>query len=249
MTRLVIAQAKSPLHSLISEKLREQIASGIYAAGEQLPSEHQLMEQFGVSRITVRRAIANLVNQGLVTAHRGKGVFVNEQRKVVYSLSNPLVFFDEDMARQGVTLSIRNLVFEPQQAPESVQHCLQLSHEQRDVYLQKKCLLIDQVPIMIDTTYILADLGAAYAADLQTRMTFPTLEQNGVAIVRIEATLESTHADHELSAHLEIPLGSPLMVYRYTAYTHQEKPILCGEALSRGDRLSYSVVLTKPIDS
>jgi GntR family transcriptional regulator len=247
MTRSVIAQDKSPLHSLISEKLREQITSGMYAPGEQLPSEHQLIEQFGVSRITVRRAIANLVNQGLVTSHRGKGVFVNEQRKVVYSLSNPLVFFDEDMARQGVTLSIRNLVFVPQQAPVTVQHRLQLPNEKRTVYLQKKCLLIDQVPIMIDTTYILADLGAAYAADLQTRMTFPTLEQNGVTIARIEASLESTHADHELSDYLEVPLGSPLMVYRYTAYTSQEKPILCGEALSRGDRLSYSVVLTKQV--
>lgn len=128
-----------------------------------------------------------------------------------------------------------------------MQRYLQLPTDQREVYLQEKCLLIDQTPIMIDTTYILADLGAAYAADLQTKMTFPTLEQNGVAIARIEATLESTHANHALSDDLSIPLGSPLMVYRYTAYTNQEKPIICGEALSRGDRLSYSVVLTKQV--
>ena len=80
-----------PLHVIISEKLRRQIDSGLFQPGEQLPSEHQLMSEFAVSRITVRRAIANLTHQGLVSSHRGKGVFVKEQRKVTYSLSSALV--------------------------------------------------------------------------------------------------------------------------------------------------------------
>ncbi|KAB1988346.1 GntR family transcriptional regulator, partial [Haemophilus parainfluenzae] len=84
-----------PLHLSISERLRQEIFRGDYQAGEQLPSEHQLMQQFEVSRITVRRAIANLVQQGLVEAQRGRGVFVKAQHKVTRSLSNPLIFFDE----------------------------------------------------------------------------------------------------------------------------------------------------------
>jgi GntR family transcriptional regulator len=59
-----------PLHLAISEKLRQPIFSGEYLPGERLPSEHQLILQCDVSRITVRRAIANLVNQGLVVSHR-----------------------------------------------------------------------------------------------------------------------------------------------------------------------------------
>jgi GntR family transcriptional regulator len=110
---------QQPLHLTISEKLREQIISGQFQPGEQLPSEHQLMSVFAVSRITVRRAIANLVNQGLVAAHQGKGVFVKEQRKVTYSLSSPLIFFEADMARQGVTSSIQNLQFTAVMAPAS----------------------------------------------------------------------------------------------------------------------------------
>ncbi|HIK19297.1 MAG TPA: GntR family transcriptional regulator [Leptolyngbyaceae cyanobacterium M33_DOE_097] len=103
--------SQAPLHLLISEKLREQIVLGEFIPGGQLPSEHQLMDLFGVSRITVRRAIANLVNQGLVEAQRGKGVFVKEQRKLVYRLSNPMVFFEEDMARQGASNTIKNQQF------------------------------------------------------------------------------------------------------------------------------------------
>ena len=233
-----------PLHLVISEKLRQQISDGELQPGERLPSEHQLISEFQVSRITVRRAIANLVHQGLVVSQQGRGVFVKQQRKVVYSLSSPLVFFERDMARQGVTSSIRNLVFKSLSAPKDVQQTLKLSPDNTELYLQKKLLLLDKVPVAVDISYILPELGKAFAKDLRCRMTFPTLEQNGVVIERIEATLECTHASHELSESLNVPLGSPLLVYCYTAYTIDDKPIVCGQAPSRGDRLCYSVVLT-----
>lgn len=240
-----VNQTNLPLHAIVSEKLREQIDNGTFQPHEQLPSEHQLMSEFAVSRITVRRAIANLVNQGLVSAHRGKGVFVKEQRKVTYSLSSPLVFFEEDMARQGVTSSIQNLVFEPVRAPDEVREALQLPHKNSKVYLQKKLLLLDSVPVAVDISYILMEHGKAFAAELKHRMTFPTLEQNGVLLDRIEATLECTHASQDLIEYLHVPLGSPLLLYCYTAYTHDNRPIVCGKAPSRGDRLCYSVVLSK----
>jgi GntR family transcriptional regulator len=234
-----------PLHLIISERLREQITQGEFQPGEQLPSEHQLMSVFDVSRITVRRAIANLVNQGLVSSHRGKGVFVKEQRKVTYSLSSPMVFFEEDMLRQGVNSSIQNLVFEPVAAPIEVQQKLQLSSDQTIVYLQKKLLLINDAPVAVDITYILEELGRKYAEDLQQQMTFPTLEQYGVPVERVEAILECTRANYETSEYLDVPLGDPLLVYCHTAYSSNNRPIVYGEALSRGDRLCYSITLSK----
>jgi len=234
-----------PLHLTISEHLRDQIMGGLFQPGEQLPSEHQLMSTFEVSRITVRRAIANLINQGLVTSHQGKGVFVKEQRKTTYSLSSPMVFFEEDMARQGVTTSIQNLVFEPVIATQDVQQKLHLTAQETTVYLQKKLLLLNDIPVAIDVTYILVHLGKRYAKDLKRQMTFPTLERNGVSIARIAATLECTRSRYETSEHLDLLLGEPLLVYSYTAYTTGDRPIVCGEALSRGDRLSYSVDISK----
>lgn len=248
MARLALDQNHLPLHLIISEKLREGIINSQYLPGEQLPSEHKLMEQFGVSRITVRRAVSNLAHQGLVVSHHGKGVFVKEQRKVTYSLSNPLVLFDEDMARQGVTNSIKNLVFESVTAPDDVQKILNLPVNKPDVYLQKKLMLLDQVPVAVDATYILPALGKAFIKDLKCRMTFPILEENGVLIERVEATIASTQADYETSEYLNVSIGSPLLVYSYTAYTTNNKSVVCGEALSRGDRLCYSVVLTKGKD-
>ncbi|WP_088894626.1 GntR family transcriptional regulator [Leptolyngbya ohadii] len=237
-----------PLHLAISEQLRNQITSGEFQPGEQLPSEHQIMVQFEVSRITARRAIANLVNQGLVFSQQGKGVFVKEQRKVTYSLSSPMIFFEADMLRQGVRSAIHNLIFKPVSPPSPIRQTLQLTANhanQREVYLQKKLLLLDEIPVAIDITYILADLGKRYANELKQQMTFPTLEQNGIAIDRVTATLACTRADPETSEYLDVPLGEPLMVYCYTAYTDTDQPIVTGEALSRGDRLTYSVEIRK----
>ena len=115
-----------PLHVSISEKLRQQIDQGTYPPGEKLPSEHQLMELFDVSRITVRQAIANLISQGLVQSQQGKGVFVTPQQKVNYSLSSPLIFLEDDLAQKGVTLSLENLTLKRIAPPASVAAILQL---------------------------------------------------------------------------------------------------------------------------
>jgi GntR family transcriptional regulator len=230
-----------PLHIIISEQLRHQILNGEYQPGEQLPSEHQLMATFGTSRITVRRAVNNLVNQGLVNTQQGKGAFVTEQRKVTYSLSSPLVFLEQDMTRQGVKFSIQNLTFEKVSAPESIRAMLQLPKHKPESYLQKKIFLMDDAPGAVDITYILPKLGEAFAQDLTCKMTFPTLEQNGIAIAHIAAVLECTHADYEISQYLDVPLGHPLIVYRYTVYTTESQPIVHGETISRGDRFCYSI--------
>jgi GntR family transcriptional regulator len=245
MEQNVLDPSKLPLHLAISEKLRQQIFGGEYSPGEQLPSEHQLMLQFDVSRITVRRAIANLVNQGLVLCHRGKGVFVKEQNKVTRSLSNPLVFFNEDMTRQGVTSSIKSLCFEITEPSSKVRQKLKLSSDTHHIYCQKKIILTDNIPVALDITYIRFDLGETFADELQSSLIYPTLDSNGVSVERVETILECTHATHEVSEHLDIALGAPLLVNRYVAYTTASQPIICGETLSRADRLCYSVVLTK----
>ena len=233
-----------PLHLHISEKLRQQIGND-YLPGEQLPSERQLMSQFSVSRITVRRAIANLVDQGLVVRKHGKGVFVKEQHKVTRSLANPFLFFDEDMARQEATSSIHSLSFEVVEASAKVCQKLHLAAPDQRVYCQKKIIYTDQIPVSVDITYIRFDLGKAFAQELQSSLIYPVLDSNGIPVEQVDTILECTHATYELSEYLGIVLGAPLLVNRYVAYTTGSKPLICGETISRADRLCYSVVLKR----
>ncbi|SHJ65578.1 GntR family transcriptional regulator [Dethiosulfatibacter aminovorans DSM 17477] len=65
-----------PLYEQISEKIKEEIQKGTFGSQKRLPTEGQLAEQYGVSRITIRSAITELVKQGLVNRKQGKGTFI-----------------------------------------------------------------------------------------------------------------------------------------------------------------------------
>jgi GntR family transcriptional regulator len=189
------------------------------------------------ANINLRRAIANLVRQGLVVVRRGKGAFVATQQKAIYSLSNPSTFMEADLAKQGIEMTIKTWVFEAVTVPEEVANILHSSI----AYLQKKILLFNGIAGCVDVTYILPEFGNIYAEELRQHMTFPTLEKHGISIDKIDATIECTQADYETSECLEVPLGHPLIVYRHTAYTESNRAIVCGESISRGDRFCYSV--------
>jgi GntR family transcriptional regulator len=234
------------LHLLISEKLRDRIEQGTYQPGEQLPSESQLMAEFDVSRTTIRQAIANLIHQGLVISYQGKGVFVTERKKVTYSLSSSAaMFLAQDMANQGRELTINHLTLDLVQPPEAIQQILQLPASQPQAYLQKKILVIDGLAGAIDITYTLPELGNAYGEKFKEAMTFSVLEQQGIILDRVHAILECTHADAEISQHLNVPLGHPLLVYRHTAYRQDNTPLVHGETISRADRFAYSVIISR----
>ncbi|MER3435695.1 MAG: GntR family transcriptional regulator [Leptolyngbya sp. ERB_1_1] len=225
-----------PLHSMISKQLRDRMISGQYKPGDQLPSEHQIMSEFEVSRITARRAIANLMQQGLVVVQQGKGAFVAHQQKVTHTLSSSLLL-EADMARQGVTISIRNLVFELVTVPPEVEEILAVSI----AYFQKKVLLFNGVPGCVDISYITPELGKTYAKNLKKQLTLSVLEKHGIYTEKIDAVIECTQADDETSEQLEVPLGHPLIVYQHTAYIKGNGAIVHGKSISRGDRLCYSI--------
>lgn len=233
-----------PLHISIAEKLRHQIEAGDYSPGEKLPSEHQLMDHFQVSRITVRQAIANLVSQGLAQSQQGKGVFVSPHKKVAYNLSPPLLFLEQDMAKKGIEFTFENLTFRKVRSPQAVKSALKLPSKSM-VYLQKKLLRMDGAVGAVDTSYILLELGQQFGAELKHQMTFPTLESHGFTIDHIDAVVECTHANYELSEYLNASLGQPLIVYCYTAYTASDRPILYGETISRADHFCYSFRLQR----
>ena len=233
----------TPLHISISEKLRHQIETGEYAPGEKLPSEHHLMAVFQVSRITVRQAIANLINQGLAQSQQGKGVFVVSQKKVAYELSTPLVFLADDLAQKGIELTFKSLTFRKTHLPSTAR--LALETADRSAYLQKKLLYMDGAVGAIDISYIPLELGKRLGPQLKRQMTFPVLEENAIALSQIDATIECTRADYETSSYLDIPLAHPLIVYRYTARADNQQPVLYGETLSRADRFCYSLKMKK----
>jgi GntR family transcriptional regulator len=118
---------RQPLHVAISEQLKEKIEAGEYEPGNRLPSEFDLGAIFGVSRTTIRKAITNLIQQGLVTTQQGKGIFVTEKHKISFSMSNPLMYFDAALKQQGFLGRVQSLRFQLINPTPEVSRKLQLT--------------------------------------------------------------------------------------------------------------------------
>jgi len=232
--------AKQPLHMVISEQLRGHIESGRYEPGERLPSEFDLGQIFGVSRTTIRRAIASLIQQGLVTTQQGKGIFVTELHKISFSMSNPLMYFDAALKQQGYTGRVHSLRLQLSKASTEVARKLNLTRQSDRVYWQEKIIYADDSPIALDITFFPKAIAQPLIDQLQQGFTYSTLVTNGIHLNAAEVRLESVPATYELSEYLAVPLGMPLLVFHYVAYQGTRSPAVCGKTLSRSDWTCYT---------
>lgn len=234
---------RQPLHVSISEQLKAQIESGQYQPGQRLPSEFDLGERFGVSRTTIRRAIANLTQQGIVTTQQGKGIFVTTPHKISFSMSNPLMYFDSALKQQGYVGRVHSLRLQLIEAAPEVCRKLQLPEDTARVYWQEKIYYADESPIALDISFFPEAIGHSLIEKLQHGFTYSTLVTNGVHLNAAEVRLESVPANYELSEYLAAPLGSPLLVFQYVAYQGQRRPAVCGSTLSRSDWTCYTAAI------
>lgn len=231
---------KQPLHISISQQLKQQIEAGLYPPGDRLPSEFDLGELFGVSRTTIRRAVGNLIRQGMVTTQQGKGIFVSDRQKISFSLSNPLMHFDAALQQQGYTASIKPLRFERVQPPADVARKLQLTNPGAKAYQQEKIIYANDSPIALELDYFPDTISPTLVEQLQQGFTYSTLTANGICLNAAKVSLESLPTTYELGEYLEAPLGMPLLVFDYVAYWGDRQPAVCGKTLSRSDWTCYT---------
>src|SRR5260370_37701002 len=152
----------SPLYERVQSVLAGDIADGSLPPETQLPSEDGLVARFKVSRTTVRKAIQNLVERGLVEVRRGKGTFVT-QPKITQELTE-LTGFVEDMQALGRTPTARWLDTRVVAADEAVAHQLALAPGTLVVRLRRR-RLADGVTMSFDETYLPREVGEKVAAD------------------------------------------------------------------------------------
>jgi len=162
------------LYSQVETVLASEILDGALKVGDQLPTEDDLIARFDVSRITVRRAIQNLVSRGLVEIRRGKGTFVAAPR-ITQELTE-LSGFVEDMHALGRKPTARVLGKEIVTADATVASHLALTKGERVVRIHR-VRLADGVPISFDETYLPRDVGERLLQeDLATQPIFALLE-------------------------------------------------------------------------
>ena len=139
--------ASPTLYTEVEESIAAEIADGEYRPGDQLPTEDELLQRFEVSRITVRRAIQNLVQRGLLEIRRGRGTFVLEPR--IEAELTKLRGFVEDMNAAGRKASARVLSQGIVSATAMIAGRLQLGRGARAMRIER-VRFADGIPVSFD---------------------------------------------------------------------------------------------------
>jgi GntR family transcriptional regulator len=235
-------QSPVPLYRQLEELLRRWIEAGDYKPGDLLPPEPDLESRFGVSRITVRQAIAELVQQGLLERERGKGTFVREP-KITQKL-NQITSWAETIQAIGMSPRTLEIEIEKVQAPAWVERLMPSSLGEPVVKITRVRYANDE-PMCIMTNYIKSAIVPGLKQEgLIGESLYETLESRyNLILSHAEETVEAALANKLSAAKLKIDEGSPLLVVTRVTFFQNNEPFEVVKAFSRADRYQYSATL------
>lgn len=245
MTRhYIVLMGDAPLYEKVEEVLAAEIAGGELRPGDRLPSEDELLARFGVSRITVRRAIQNLVQRGVVEIQRGRGTFVLAPR--ISQELTKLTGFVEDMMAHGRRASAKVLSRSEVAANATVAQHLGISKGTRVVRIER-VRMADSVPMSLDETYLPLAIGRQIVRnDLRVKPIFTLLEEKyGIPLMEAEYKLEASAASAHVAEALAIVEGAPIFRIERTTFTTGGEPIDYEILSYRADLIRFVTRLTR----
>ncbi|MGC5257145.1 GntR family transcriptional regulator [Gordonia sp. DT218] len=234
----------TPLYAQVESALLARFGVDL-RPGDQLPTEDKLIEEYGVSRITVRRAIQNLVARNLVVTERGRGSFVAVPR-----FSQPLTAltgFVEDMEARGLRSRARVLLVEEIAASTDVREALELPLGAEVTHIERVRLAAGH-PVSFDQTYLPLDLGRLVARDdLENEPIFTLLEtRHGTPLIDASYALQASTAQPAVADALQIESGSAIFRIDRTSYTIGQRPVDYEVLHYRGDSITFTTRLSRP---
>lgn len=215
---------KTPLYHQIIENLRTLIQEGQLKPGEMAPSEWELSDLYGVSRLTVRRAIDDLERDGLLVRQHGVGTFVaNSSEAQIYPSE---LSFTKNMEQIGRVPGSRVISLQTLPAPVEAAHHLSLEPDTA-VYELVRVRLVDNQPLMLETTYLpQARFPELAQADLSQESLYSFLKTRyHVSIVGLDQTMEPTILTDREAALLEVEAGSPAILSEIVGFTANGEPV------------------------
>ena len=228
----------SALYVKIRDHLRECIMDGRLKPHAQLPPESALIDQFGVSRITVRQALNDLQKEGLIFKLHGKGSFVSKPKTDQHLAS--LQGFAEAMSAAGH--EIYNQVVDLRDIPASPTIAAKLNIAPKSPITEiKRVRFLNRSPISFEVTYVPSDIGARLAkTDLTTRDIFLILENDfGIRLGNADLAIEAGLADARIAKHLRIGRHAPILLIERLTHTAECRPLDFEYLFYRGDSFRY----------
>jgi GntR family transcriptional regulator len=232
------APGKPHKYIAIRDWLSREIAGGTFSRGEQLPSEHELMARFAVSRVTVRQALDDLRQNGVIEARRGKGYFVS--RLTAVQNMQRLQSFGEMMAPLGITT--RSDVLSVEEEPASREIAAALGLATGDLIIRIERLRIAGGTIIsLDVSHFACDVGRALSRlDLEREDVFVLLEARlGIELGFADLTIDMIAAPQAQARLLGVRAGEHILRIRRLTHDTQGRGVDYEHLYARLDAMQF----------
>lgn len=235
----------SPAVALAHQALAESIRRVVYPPASRLPGERELAALVGVSRTTLRLALLQLAEEGIVHSSSQRGWFVTSRM-----LSEPpsvLQSFTEMAKARG--LHPVTEVLSQKVRPSTFEEAARLSIVPSSPVLElKRRRSLDQVPVCVDTNILAVGVDALGALDFTNQSLYETLrEVCGITVARCAYIVQAIAATGDLTTLLDIDEGAPVLSGQEVTYALDGSAISTGTTIYRGDAYRFQADLYTPL--
>lgn len=231
-----------PVYQQIKESIKSWIMDGIYKPSQKIPSESELIKEFGVSRLTVRQAIGLLVQEGYLVSKRGKGSYVTSDPEKLSALFKRFYGSTDDLFYHTERLQTRKVKVLNIQPSPVIRNKLRLNPTEKFVLEVTRIRFAQDTPVVITKSYMHTKYGQVLTEQklLENPLIIGILEKEaGITWRHVLQTMEATFADKTLAGQLGIASGSPMLRVERLIMASRHKPIIVAIGWFRSDIFKY----------
>lgn len=226
-----------PVYYQLKNDFIKKIANGVWKTGECISSERELCEIYGVSRMTIRQAIGELVQEGILTRKKGKGTFVCEQKVN----QKDMMSFTEMIKQSGRVLETKVVEFEIIDTPEDIQDIFILDK----LYKITRKRIVDCECIALETVYIPVDYCGHLNKEMLEGSLYKVLEEFGYIITNSNSYIIAVNVNDEIRNLLECEKNTPILKMINKTFTSTDKLLFLEEAFYKSDKFTLQVNISR----
>jgi len=236
-----------PFYFQLAELLEQEIVTGRWPTGMRLPGEFELCEHFGISRTTVRQALARLEQRGLIERRKGQGTFVHRGQSGLWLLQSSRGFFQEEVDVLGRVVTSTILRAERGALPAWACRGLGLPQRSQGATLER-LRSVDGLVALYVVNHLIDELAdAALTVTNPNESLYRRLrEQTGVVPSGGQRTLEAVAAEPWVAELLELEPGAPVAFIESSTWDEEMRPFDVYRAWLRTDRTRIEIHATGP---
>ncbi|GAA5233125.1 GntR family transcriptional regulator [Verticiella sediminum] len=222
-TEKLVKTPGTALHRQLFLVLREQITRGVYGPGAMLPNEDELCAHFGVSKITVRRALSDLKQQELIERQQGRGTFVSTRLPQAHPFE--AVGFLDALKMRGRETQVRVLELRREVPPGAVALQMRMRSNEEAVYAAR-LRHVGDTPLIVTEAWVPLALGASVTVEeLERRPLYELLLAQGVVFDRVVEEITAVLANPVYAKLLRTEVGAPLLRVTRLVYDTEGEPV------------------------